>query len=54
MGDKDDENKTKVYNDGHVVDLVEVGAGAGGKDRLKEIKAFTPLKKAHRAGRVSK
>ena len=54
MGDKDDENKTKIYNDGHVVDLVEVGAGAGGKDRLKEIKAFTPLKKARRAGRGSK
>ena len=33
---------------------MEVGAGAGGKDRLKEIKAFTPLKKARRAGRGSK
>ena len=49
LGDKDNENLTKHYNDGHVADLVEVGAGFGGKDRIKEIKVFSPLKQTARS-----
>ena len=53
QGDKTDEGRTKQYNDGHIPDLVEVGAGPGGKDRLKEIKCFSALKKSWRAGKGS-
>ena len=54
LGDKGDENKTKIFNDGHVSDMVEVGAGAGGRDRIKEIKVFSSLKKSRRAGKGGK
>ena len=51
LGDKDNEALTKTYNDGHVADIVEPGAGAGGKDRVTEIKCFTPTRTTRSAGR---
>ena len=50
LGDKDNEALTKTYNAGHVSDVVEPGAGAGGKDRIKEIKCFSSAKTALSAG----
>ena len=50
LGDKDNEALTKTYNDGHVSDVVEPGAGAGGKDRVKEIKCLTPTRTTRSAG----
>ena len=51
LGDKDNEALTKTYNDGHVSDIVEPGAGASGKDRVKEVKCFTPTRTTRSAGR---
>ena len=56
LGDKDDKAKTKMfneYNDGHVVDCAEVGAGDEGEDVCNEIKVFNALKKNRSAGRGS-
>ena len=50
LGDKEDPGKTKALNDGHVVDMAELGAEESGADTLYEVKNPTPLKKLYSAG----
>ena len=53
LGDKTNEAKTKQfneYNDGHVVDIAEIGAGDAGEDVCNEFKCFAALQKKHSAG----
>ena len=54
LGDKENGAKTKQFNDfndGHVVDIVEIRAGDGGEDVCNEVKCFATLKKSVSAGR---
>ena len=52
LGDKDHgkDQRTKQFNDGHVPDLVEVGAGPIGQDIVNETKVFADLKKNLKKG----
>ena len=52
LGDKEHgkEQRTKQFNDGHVPDLVEVGAGPIGQDIVNETKVFADLKKNTKKG----
>ena len=53
LGDKENVAATAHFNVGHVVDMAEPGGGAGGCDRLLEMKAISPLRAKHEAGRGS-
>ena len=54
VGDRDKDHgkdqRTKQFNDGHVPDLVEVGAGPIGQDIVNENKVFADLKKNLKKG----
>ena len=55
LGDKTNAAKTKQFNDfndGHVVDIAEIGAGDSGEDVCNEFKCFTALKKTSSAASV--
>ena len=54
LGDKTNGAKTKQFNDfndGHVVDIAEIGAGDSGEDVCNEVKVFAALKKGGSTGR---
>ena len=54
LGDKENGAKTKQFNDfnnSHVVDIAEIGAGDGGEDVCNEVKCFGTLKKSGSTGR---
>ena len=54
LGDKSDEHKTKIFNDGHVVDFAVIGGDPHtGADRCYEVKVPSPCIKLHSLGRGS-
>ena len=56
LGDKGEPEKTAMLNEGHAVDLAELGGDdvTGGGDMLYEIKVPSPLTKKWSAGKGSK
>ena len=46
LGDKEEKDKYKMYNEGYVPDLVRPGASAWGTDWIGESKVASPLTKA--------
>ena len=53
LGDKQEADRYKQYNSGHVADLIQPGASAWGTDWLGETKVASPLTAASHAGRGS-
>ena len=51
LGDKDNEARTRQFNEDYVTDLAEIGAGDGGEDVCNELKCYSDLTKTRRAGR---
>ena len=57
LGDKAHGARTKQFNDfndGHVVDIAEIGSGDRGEDKCVEVKVFAALKKSGSNGRGTK
>jgi hypothetical protein len=54
LGDKAKGTRTKQFNDfndGHVVDIAEIGSGDSGEDTCVEVKVFSSLTKSGGTGR---